>query len=158
MILEYEGRRYENATVESLLDAGIPPEVVAAAELAEAQRSAFSRIDAEATTARARHVTVIPGQELTYQRKADQAREYLALVPDARGAATFPLLIGEAAALGVDPAVHAGLILGRDAGWAMTEAAIEVARVSGKAAVRAAGDVESVLAARDAAVAALAAA
>lgn len=156
--LEHDGRRYENATRESLLDAGVPEDVVTAAELADVRAEALAAIDAHAGVVRSRYLTLIPGQEMTYQRKTEQARAYLALDAAARAAAghaDFPLLLPEAAAVGADPAPLAALIIAREDAWLQIGGQIEAARVGGKADVSSRRLVHTIADARAAAIAAL---
>ena len=122
-------------------------------ELLRAQ--ALAALDEAASAASGRHLTVGVGQELRYQAKAAEARELLRegdMEPDP---ARWPLLAAEALALGEALGTRAQAVATAHGAWLAVAARIEAARVSGKAQVRGAGTGEAVLAARDAALAAL---
>jgi hypothetical protein len=117
-------------------------------------------IDEAAGQARLRHITDVPGQQAVYARKREQAAAYLAAVaadPQADPLPTpGPYIVAEAAALGVTAAELAANVVEIATLWEDTlSPAIEAQRISGKAAVQVAADEAAVLAARDAAIAAL---
>lgn len=129
--------------------------------LAEAQASARAAIDAEAGTARARYITVAPGQEATYLMKEAHARAYKAANYPAAAVADYPMVEAEARAMsgGASSAEQIqasadGIVAQADA-WITKAAQIEQARIAGKRAVTVAPDVELVEVARESAVATL---
>lgn len=122
--------------------------------LDQVRAAAAAAIDAAAGAARARYITIAPGQEATYLIKAQQAREYRT----AGYAGPVPALVqAEAAATGETAQVACDRILAEEAAWVAKAAEIESARRRGKVAVGAALDAAAVEAARDAAIAELAA-
>ncbi len=129
------------AAVQAIVDAYDP--------LPEAQQAAKARVDAAAGAARARHITVAPGQEAVYLIKEAEARAYLA---DATEGA---LLAAEAAALGLDVAAAAQAIVARATAWRSVAATIEGLRLGAKAAIDAAADRAACGPLADAAVAGL---
>lgn len=129
--------------------------------LAEAQASAWAAIDAEAGTARARYITVAPGQEATYMLKEAHARAYKAAGYPAAAVADYAMVEAEAKAInGAAPtaaqmqAAADGIIAQADA-WIGKAAQIERSRIAGKRAITVAADVELVGVARESAVATL---
>lgn len=122
--------------------------------LAEVQTAAAAAIDAEAGKARARHITIAPGQEATYLIKAQQAREYRT----AGYTGPVPALVqAEMDATGETAQVACDRILAEEVAWIAKAAAIESARRRGKVAVGAAAEATAAEAARNAAIAELAA-
>lgn len=129
--------------------------------LAEATAVARVAIDAEAGAARARYITVAPGQETTYMLKEAQSRAYKAAGYPSATVGDYPMVDAEAQALhGAAPTAAQiqsatdGIIAQADA-WIAKAAQIERARIAGKRAVAAAVDVAGVESARAAAVAEL---
>lgn len=121
--------------------------------LDQVRAAALAAIDAAAGAARARYITIAPGQEATYLIKAQQARDYRA----AGYTGPVPALVqAEADATGETPAAACDSILAEEAVWVAKAALIESARRRGKVAVGAAADAAAVEAARDAALAELA--
>jgi hypothetical protein len=92
-----------------------------------------ARIDAEAGAFRQRFITDIPGQQMTYLAKEAEARALLAGA-DPAGA---PMIVGGAAARGIEPAEHAAVVIARADAWRALGAKIEIAREAAKAAVSA---------------------
>lgn len=122
--------------------------------LADVRAAALVAIDTAAGTARTRYITTVPGQEATYLIKAQQARDYQA----AGHTGPVPALVqSEADATGETPQLACGRILAEESAWVAKAAQIETARRRGKIAAQAAADVPAVEAARDAAIAELAA-
>lgn len=147
MEIIHEGRRYLGVDPAGAADLGIPPEVVAAAQLADARARALRDIDVAAAAARGRHATTAAGQDGVYQIKADQAQAWLT-AGQPEDASPWALLTVEAAARGMTvPALVAEIIATRDA-WIAILAQIEGARMAGKDAVRAASAVAVIDAAR----------
>lgn len=96
-------------------------------------KALHAEIDRSAGEARRPFITVIPAQDVMYQRKAAQARAY---ADDPGG--TYPALTGEAAARGMTVADLAAEILATEAAWLAILDATEAARLGAKAAVSAA--------------------
>lgn len=92
-----------------------------------------AEIDRQAGEARRPFITVIPAQDVMYQRKAAQARAY-----QADTEAPVPALVLEAAARGMTVAALAAEILAIEATWLAILDATEAARLGAKAAVTAA--------------------
>lgn len=127
---------------------------ISAPTLAAVQRDALIAVDDAAGLARARVITVAPGQEAVYLRKREQATAYAAA--GYVGAAP-PYIAAEAAATGVSAEALAREVLRLAAQWDdLLSPAIEAARIAGKAAVRAATTPEAAQAALQAALGALA--
>ena len=122
--------------------------------LAEVRAEALRAVDQAAGAARARYITTAPGQEAVYLLKLEQARAYQA----AGYAGAVPELIqAEADALGVTAQEAADLILATAAAWTAKAAQIERIRRGRKAEIEAAADAAAIEAARQAALAELAA-
>lgn len=123
----------------------------------DAQRAmALDAIDAAAGRARARYITVAPGQEGTYLLKAAQAQHYLEAGAPA-DATAWPLIALEAAARAMTPADLATEVLGMRDAWIGKAAQIEATRLAAKRAVLQAQDAAGIAAVRDEALTALAA-
>lgn len=117
--------------------------------LDEAKTTALASIDANAGKARARYITIAPGQEATYLLKAQQAaafkaRNYAGDVPG--------LVQAEVDSTGAIAQAATDAILSQQAAWEIKAAHIESARRRGKVAVSKAGDLTELTAARDAAM------
>lgn len=96
------------------------------AALAEAKAAAVQRVNAAAGAARAAMITVIPGQDATYQIKEAEAKAYAAAFePDP---ADYPYLAAEAAALGLPLADLAATVAATALAWHRLNAAIEATR------------------------------
>lgn len=135
--------------------------VVPPKPLPEIQAQAHASIDTEAGAARARYITVAPGQEATYILKESQSRAYKAAGYPSAAVVGYLMVNAEARAIN-GPAPDAtqiqsaadGIIAQADA-WIAKAAEIERARIAGKRAVSAAADVTAAETARAAAVAEL---
>lgn len=129
--------------------------------LAEVQAAAHAAIDGEAGAARARYITVAPGQEATYMLKESQARAYKAAGYPVAAVADYPMVQAEAAAVyGAAPTAAeiqsaCDTVIAQADAWIAKAAQIEQSRISGKRAVSAAVDVAGVAAASAAAIDAL---
>ena len=117
----------------------------------QVRAEAHDAIDQAAGRARARYITVAPGQEAVYIVKERQAREYAAAGYPAD--AVPPLVQADADALGITPQEAADAIIAKADTWIALAAQIERIRRGGKAAVDQAADAAAVTAARDQAVA-----
>lgn len=117
--------------------------------LDEAVQAAYSVIDAAAGAARARYITIAPGQEATYLLKSAQARAF----KEAGYAGVAPGLVqAEIDATGATAQQAADAILMQQAAWEIKAAQIESARRRGKVTVGKAAEVAAVTVARDAAL------
>lgn len=97
--------------------------------LADIKADALVAIDAAAGRARARYITIAPGQEATYLLKSQQATAYQA----AGYTGTVPGLVqAEVTATGATAQQATDAMLAQEAAWATLAAAIESARRSGK--------------------------
>lgn|SRR5574337_31262 len=122
--------------------------------VADARQKAHIAIDAAAGDARARYITIAPGQEATYLIKGQQARDFQA------GGYTgeVPAMVqAEAEATGESAQAACARIVAEEAAWLAKAAMIESARRRGKLSVLASADEASVDIARNAALTELAA-
>lgn len=93
-------------------------------------------IDIEAGEVRCQYITDVPGQQLTYQHKEREAREWVAAT--APSIADYPFLAAEAEATATTPDEAAAAIIAAADEWTAIGAAIEGARIGAKRAVSAA--------------------
>lgn len=98
----------------------------------------LARINREAGEFRARFITEIPGQQMTYLDKEAQARGLVA----GGDPAAAPMIVGEAKVRGLKLEQMAALVIGRADELRALGALIEVRRVAAGAAVLAASTVE----------------
>ena len=126
---------------------------VDARQLDQAKSDSQAQVDEAAGRARLRYITDVPGQQATYQRKEQQAREWTeAGYPEP--APSF--IAAEAEALDTTPQAIAVQVITLADFWAYSKGPeIEAARIKWKAAVRSATTLEAVQAALDAALAEL---
>jgi len=116
--------------------------------LGEVKAAALAAIDRAAGVARARYITIAPGQEATYLLKAQQAAAF----KGAGYAGAVPGLVqAEVDATGATPQEAADAILAEGAAWEFKAAQIESARRRGKVAAGNAADVAGVQVAQAAA-------
>lgn len=131
--------------------AATSPAAFEAKPLATVKAELSAAIDQAAGRVRAKYVTDAPGQDLLYDRKRREA-EYVTDQGAGADPALCPVL---AASVGIEAptlADCAALVLAKESQWAAIAAAIELRRLSGKAAVNAATTVaqaESAFAAID---------
>lgn len=110
--------------------------------LAQAKVDGQSEVDAAAGRARLRYITDVPGQQATYTRKEQQAREW---VNSGYSGPAPSFIAAEAAALGETPQHIAQQVITLADYWAYVKGPeIEAARIKHKAAVRAAATLEAV--------------
>ncbi|CDN52546.1 Hypothetical protein RG1141_CH01810 [Neorhizobium galegae bv. officinalis bv. officinalis str. HAMBI 1141] len=105
-------------------------------------------VDADAEIERLKYITAGAGQAMTYQQKADEAREYLE--EDQPDAADYPLLTAEIGITGATIADVANVIIASFQQWQVIGGAIEAARLGTKAAIDAAETVDDAEAAANA--------
>jgi hypothetical protein len=142
-------RRFDLRMIAGVLEHDpLPPPMT----LADLKAAALAAIDAEAGVARARYITVAPGQEATYILKAQQATAFKA---GGYAGAVPGLVQAEMDATGATAQQAADDILAQEATWAYKAAQIESARRRGKVAAGNAADAAAVDAARAAAIAEL---
>ena len=101
-------------------------------DLAQLRAAAIARVDAAAGAVRAKFITVVPGQEMTYLVKEQEARAYAG---DPSG---FPFLAAEAAATGMTVEDVAALVIAQANAWRPIGAAIEGLRRGAAVAIAAA--------------------
>ena len=118
---------------------------VCAHQMGELRLEASTRIDDEAGAARARYITVSPGQESTYRLKRDEALAFVASTSPVD--ASYPILAAEASATGVSVGTVAETVLSRAAQWTSLAARIEGLRLGAKKQLRDATTMRGVLAA-----------
>lgn len=95
---------------------------------AEARR----RIDETAEAVRLTWITPGSGQAAVYQRKADEARRWMA---QGAAGAPYPLLDASIGIEGPDRATIAGLVIAQETAWLGIAAQIEALRLTAKAAI-----------------------
>ena len=144
-------------------DAISNPPKTAAQSLLEAQNSAYIAIDAQAGKTRSKYITVVAGQDVTYQSKAMDATAYKAAGYPFANIANYPWVQAEAKAInGLAPTAAqyqaaADSIILTQAQWAVIGSSIEQQRRAGKIAVAAATMAASAQTAQNTALTALAA-
>ena len=122
--------------------------------LAATVAEALATIDAEAGRARARYITVAPGQEATYMLKEAHARAYKA----AGYVGDYAMVSAEAKAVNGDKPTAtqikaaADTIVAQADAWIVLASQIERQRIAGKIAVAAAVDVAAVTVAAELAI------
>lgn len=114
-------------------------------DLAPLELRLTAEIDAGAGDVRRRFITDVPGQQLVYSRKAEQARGWLA--DPAPSAGSYPALETEATASGIAIGDLVEDIIAAENAWAAVSDAIEAARMAAKRRVAAATTPETMIAA-----------
>lgn len=104
--------------------------------LSTLQQQATAAIDAAAGAARSRYITTVPGQEGTYQIKADQADEFVAAGRPV-DTSPYPMLEAEATARAMTVSALADEVRTTRDAWLVKAATIEGARMAGKTAIEA---------------------
>ncbi|NEH72262.1 hypothetical protein [Rhizobium leguminosarum] len=105
-------------------------------------------IDSAAEFERLKYITAGAGQAMTYQAKAAEAKAFLASADPEPS--EYPMLSAEVGITADSLAAVAQIVVSAYAQWQAIGAAIEAARLGGKAAVDAASDAAGVQAAADA--------
>ncbi len=126
----------------------IPPLEPPETDLASIKSSLKTLVDVAAETERLKYITPGAGQALTYMQKSDEARRYLS--EDDPDAANYPLLSAEIGITADDMAGVASIVSAAFIQWQQIGAAIEAARLGGKASIDAsdnAADAEEAFAA-----------
>jgi hypothetical protein len=103
--------------------------------------SALLLVDNTAGDIRQRFITSAPGQELTYQEKAEQAADFAAANYPTGQIANYPFIQVEVNVTGLSPQAAADGILSRRTLWIQKGALIEEARLIGKRDINVATDV-----------------
>ena len=101
-------------------------------------------VDAKAGDIRGLYITVAPGQEMTYQEKARQARELL-MDPEPQDEA-YPMIAGLVGIRGETLQDVAELIAAKEGEWQQVGAQIETVREGAKVQIAAAESIEDALA------------
>ncbi len=114
-------------TTEELLAANDSP------DLPSVKTALKASVDAQAETERLKYITAGAGQALTYMQKSDEARRYLAASEPNDN--DYPLLAAEVGITATDMGGVATVILAAFSHWQQIGAAIEAARLGGKAAI-----------------------
>lgn len=138
------------AAVEAWISDGKPvlPYEPPPVDLGDLKASLKAQIDADAEAERLKYITPGAGQAMAYLQKAMEATAYLGETdPDP---ADYPLLAAEVGITGDTIADVAAVVDAHYQAWRVIGAAIEQARLGGKAAVDAAETVEDAQAAYDA--------
>lgn len=138
----------QDAALQAVIDAHEPDGPGALAAL---RADAIDQIDAAAEQARLVWITGGAGQAMVYQRKAEEAKAFEAVVagggtPDP---ADYPILAAEVGITAPDLPGVVTTVQGLDAAWAQVAAAIEVLRLGAKATVAAAETAEAIQAATE---------
>lgn len=125
---------------------------LSAADLHAVKRRAYRAIDQAAGYTRLRYITDVPGQQAVYMTKLQEAKAYLANNLSTPG----PHIAKRAEKKGISVLAEATEVATTGETWNnVLSPAIEDARLSGKAAVKAGTTEAEVNLARDAAIAAL---
>lgn len=120
---------------------------------AEIKTTLEARVDAEAEGVRLRYITPGAGMAMTYQEKKDQALAVLQIGEAAanalanHGAAEFPTLSASVPVEAASLWAAAQLVMSRYEAWAALSRQIELARLTGKKAIRDAPDADAARAA-----------
>jgi hypothetical protein len=109
------------------------------------KESSLVLIDSYAGLARQRYLTTVPGQDISYATKLEEAKAYIAAGYPS-DASPYPWVALEAAATGDTPAERADFILATANYWNTKGAEIEAARITGKQNVNAATTIAAVYA------------
>ncbi|MCU0948287.1 MAG: hypothetical protein MUF47_08560 [Porphyrobacter sp.] len=117
-------------------------------------QAAMRRINEAAGQARQRFITDLPGQEMIYKAKLNEAQAYLA-AGEPEDLTGYPLLAAEVGITTQTAYQLAVIWLWMAEIWIQAAAQIEAIRLSGIAAVQSAQDIEGVSAAEEAATSAL---
>jgi hypothetical protein len=96
----------------------------------------LAEVDRRAGAFRCRFITAIPGQDLTYLAKEEQARAFGA----GAGLEAAPMIAAEAEVRGISPQVLSKLVIDRADSWRRLAVLVEARRVQAKEAVAAARD------------------
>lgn len=133
-------------TAEQWVDPRTPDEVVAAFELV--RRDAIASANGVIAARRTAYITAMPGQDMIYLRKEEEAKSFLAdATPDL---ANYPLIAAEIGITGQDGAQVAQVWLNMAAMWVRIAAALEAARLGAIAqleAVQSADEAAAIVAA-----------
>jgi hypothetical protein len=120
----------------------------APSDLDAVKASLRQQIDNYAETIRLQFITPGAGQSMVYQRKAQEARDYLA--QETPNPANYPILMASVGIEGETLAQVAGMVVAKESLWAGISAFIEGKRLAGKASVSDAADAVAACAAHDA--------
>jgi hypothetical protein len=102
------------------------------------KQRAVAQVNTRVGEMRAALITTLPGQEMLYLRKEDEARAYVALAEEPATLADFPLIAAEVGITAETPWQLAQLWLAMSALWKSTAAQLEGLRMSTIGAIGAA--------------------
>lgn len=136
-------------------DYGTKQWVESAQEVAAAKASALHSLSDSVSAARRRFITSIPGQEMIYLAKQEEARRYLAESPAPVSLAAYPLIAAEVGITAPTAYQLAVIWLFMADAWTAAAAQIEGIRLNAASSIQAATTVSAALAALDQAKAAL---
>lgn len=111
-------------------------ELSPALHIAQKKDALKAAVDIAAETERLKYITPGEGQALTYMQKSDEARRYLSAEEPV--ASDYPLLSAEVGITAPDIGGVASVVHAAYSHWQQIGAAIEAARIGGKAAIEAA--------------------
>jgi len=120
--------------------------------LAKYKVAAHKEVDKVAGIARMRYLTIVPGQEITYQEKAAEATDYVAAGYPV-DTTSYPRIEAEVSATGKTASQAADDILSTRSAWIAVGASIEQERIGGKVNIASAVDISGIDAAKDTAIA-----
>jgi hypothetical protein len=127
----------------------ISPQIV---DLNAIKDSSSMLVDNTAGEVRKKFITSAPGQELTYQEKAEQAADFAAANYPTGQIANYPFIQVEVNVTGLSPQAAADGILSRRTLWIQKGALIEEARLIGKRDINIATDVAGITTALNTAI------
>lgn len=137
---------------EGWIDPRSPEDI--SADLALRKMQSAQTINTAAGQARQRFITDLPGQEMIYKAKLDEAQRYVS-GPEPANLDGFPLIAAEVGITAQNAYQIAVIWLWMAEVWIRAAAQIEAIRLSGIAAVQSAQDIEGVRAAEETATSAL---
>lgn len=114
------------------------------ADLATAKAAAIAAVNLRIGNQRAAYITVAPGQEMIYQRKEAEAREYLSFLAEPATLTEFPLIAAEVGITAPTAAQVAQVWLNMAAAWVAVAAALETARMTQIGQIESAQSVEEI--------------
>jgi hypothetical protein len=112
--------------------------ILTAVDIEAFKKSAITKINTEVGRVRLQMITDLPGQELIYKTKEEQARRYLTATPEPADLTEYRMIASEVTARGISPYQAAQLILNLAGMWELVGGALEDIRLT------AAVDLESV--------------
>lgn len=115
-------------------------------DLSQLKTHICNHIDCMAGNVRLKYITDVPGQQVTYQLKSEEAKEISRLgLVDGASLLLYPMIQAEMNATGLPMSTVVAQILGMEAGWRQLAATIEMVRRKYKINVNNAIDITSAL-------------